>query len=350
MTGSFPSLFIASVSLVGLIVAAALPLLALYEPIRQGVRTVKFWLIVIGCVVGAGLAGAILLDANQYPRWIANWGRVAMSLITLELGFSLLVVILFLLLRFWPKGGAVALAAFQEGVRQPMYWLIWGFAFFLITVSPFIPYFTFGEDLNMVKQICFALTMLAPAVFGVIAASISVSEEIEGRTAVTLMSKPISRRQFLLGKYLGILLASLTMTITLGWWLVYVILYKRTVDSALPGSVGIRPDPVWAQTWAEDLFGSATGGHLARGAFLWLADAGEALPSLVIGFCLVMVLLSIAVALGTRLPMVVNIPACIIVFVLGNLAPILREVTRDQYRLISFVAGLFQTILPGLDL
>jgi hypothetical protein len=40
----------------------------------------------------------------------------------------------------------------------------------------------------------------------------------------------------------------------------------------------------------------------------------------------------------------------VVLFFLGNLAPILREVTRDEYRLISFVAGLFQTILPGLDL
>jgi len=63
-----------------------------------------------------------------------------------------------------------------------------------------------------------------------------------------------------------------------------------------------------------------------------------------------MVLVSISVALGTRLPMVVNIPTCIVLFFLGNLAPILREVTREQFRLISFMAGLFQTVLPGLDL
>jgi hypothetical protein len=30
--------------------------------------------------------------------------------------------------------------------------------------------------------------------------------------------------------------------------------------------------------------------------------------------------------------------------------PIMTEVTRRQYRLVSFVAQLFETILPGLDL
>jgi hypothetical protein len=258
---------------------------------------------VAGVIVAGGLTGAIIFENNPLPNVLVTWGRIALSVVHLELGLCVLVGVLFVLLQAWPKGGAVALAAFQEGVRQPMYWLIWGFAFFLITVCPLIPYFTFGEDLKMVKQICFALTMLAPAAFGVIAASISVSEEIEGRTAVTLMSKPISRRQFLLGKYGGILLAALAMTITLGWWLTWVILYKRTLESRFPGAQGIRPDPQWARDLALDWFGNTGGTHFAHGALLWVADAAEALPSLVIGFCLVMVLLAIAVALGTRLPM-----------------------------------------------
>jgi ABC-type transport system involved in multi-copper enzyme maturation permease subunit len=359
MSEDFVSLFFACSAVMALIVAGFLPLLLLAHAMREKARTMKFWLwVVIGSVFGNALIASFLLDANSYAGYITNWGRIAFSLVHLLWGVSFLIVVLWVLLKIWPKGGAVALAAFQEGIRQPMYWLMWGFAMLLITASPIIPYFTFGEDLKMVKQICFALTMLAPAAFGVIAASISVSEEIEGRTAVTLLSKPISRRQFLLGKYVGILLAALSMTITLGWWLIWVVLYKRTTEARLPASVGIRPDPAWAMDLANQLLGHSSGGeltptngsHFARGVFFWVADAGEALPSLVIGFCLVMVMLSIAVALGTRLPMVVNIPACIIIFFLGNLAPILREVTADQLRLISFVAGVFQTILPGLDL
>lgn len=69
-----------------------------------------------------------------------------------------------------------------------------------------------------------------------IAASISVSEEIEGRTAVTVMSKPISRRQFLLGKFGGLLLASLLMTILLGWFLVWIVVYKSYYDRPMPNT------------------------------------------------------------------------------------------------------------------
>ena len=79
-----------------------------------------------------------------------------------------------------------------------------------------IPYFTFGDDYKMMKQIGFDIVMLAAVLFGVLAASMSISEEIEGRTAITVMSKPINRRQFLIGKFLGILLACAAMSLMLG--------------------------------------------------------------------------------------------------------------------------------------
>src|SRR5579871_6746713 len=107
-------------------------------------------------------------------------------------------------------------------------------------LAPFIPYFTFGEDYKMVKELCFAFTMLAPAAFAVVEASLSVSEEIEGRTAVTLMSKPISRRQFLLGKFGGILLAALVLYGILGTYFEGVMLFKHWWDKMDP-----RPEPVW---------------------------------------------------------------------------------------------------------
>jgi len=39
----------------------------------------------------------------------------------------------------WPKGGAVALAAFRESVRQPMYWLLAGLGLMFLAASPIVP-------------------------------------------------------------------------------------------------------------------------------------------------------------------------------------------------------------------
>jgi ABC-type transport system involved in multi-copper enzyme maturation permease subunit len=112
---------------------------------------------------------------------------------------------------FWPKGAAIAYAAFREGIRQPMFLLLMGGALTALLVSLVLPYFTFGEDYKMMYELGFDIITFASLVFACIAASMFISEEIEGRTAVTLLSKPVSRFDFLVGKFAGILMAAFLM-------------------------------------------------------------------------------------------------------------------------------------------
>jgi ABC-type transport system involved in multi-copper enzyme maturation permease subunit len=215
-----------------------------------------------------------------------------------------------------------------------------------MAIAIVIPYFTFGEDLKMVKEITYALTMLFPAAFGVISASISVSEEIEGRTAVTLLSKPINRRDFLLGKFFGITLAGLFMTMLMGWVLIWVVLAKTYYDYS-PGITQLPPDPVWVADMMATPFGQTASGGMIRGIGLWASDVSEALPGLVIGFGQVLTLTAVSVALATRMPMVVNLTACLVIYLLGHLAPIMTEVSQ-RLPLVHFFAQLFELLLPGL--
>jgi ABC-type transport system involved in multi-copper enzyme maturation permease subunit len=325
---------------------AALPWLAAVSR-----RPLREQLPVLGGVVGVlFLIFTYVVDYYSDPDIMARAGRLYMAALHLQLAMDLFVLVIWGLLQVWPKGGAVALAAFQEGVRQPMFWMLTVLGSLVMVVSVFIPYFTFGEDLKMVKELCYAFTMLGPAIFGVTAACLSVTEEIEGRTAVTLMSKPISRRQFLLGKFAGITLAALFMTVLMGWVLIWVFVYKSWYDSGYPGAQVDTGDPAWVLSLVDATVPGTIASDLVRGLGLWVNDIVVTLPGLVIGFCQVIVLTAVAVALATRIPMVVNLTMCLLVYLLGHLTPIMTEVTRRQYVLVSFVAQLFETILPGLDL
>jgi hypothetical protein len=248
------------------------------------------------------------------------------------------------MLLVWPKGGAVALAAFREGTRQPMFWLLTGFGLIFMIVSPFIPYFTFGEETKMLKGLGYDVIMLLSAVFAVLAASMSISEEIEGRTAITLMSKPVSRRQFLLGKYLGNLLAALLLTCLLFLPFIVVIWFKPSFEGEA------LPPPPWLAP-ARQSFSAVpdTILNFSLGAAEWLQLATESAPGVILGFCQVMVLLAIAVALATRLPMVVNLVTCFVIFLLGHLSQVLVQVSEQRYPLVNFAAQFFDALLPGLE-
>jgi ABC-type transport system involved in multi-copper enzyme maturation permease subunit len=315
---------------------------------RSFAKNGPFYLKVVGGVTLGGLLFAFILQSNSDPGIVALWGRFYHSILMMQVGIDLFILTFFLLLTFWPKGGAVALAAFQEAVRQPMFWMLTGMGAFAMLISVYIPYFTFGEDLKMVKEISYALTMMFPALFGVISASISVAEEIEGRTAVTLLSKPVTRREFLFGKFIGITLAGMLMTMFMGWVLIWIVLYKYYYDFQT-GITPVVPDPPWLTELIADTYGRTISGDLLQGIGLWLRDTMEALPGLIIGFGQVMTLIAVSVALATRVPMVVNISMCAIVYLLGHLTPIMTEVSQNV-QLVHFVAQLFELLLPGLDL
>jgi hypothetical protein len=310
------------------------------------------WLIGLGIVVGLGAVLALFIGVVEDPGRLQVWGRIFGALLLVQLIVDFFAIVFPLLNLVWPQGTAVALAAFREGIRQPMYWLISAAALGLMIFSPFIPYFTFGEDFKMVKEIGYGFTMLVTVAFGVLAASMSISEEIEGRTAVTLMSKPVSRRQFLLGKFVGITLAALVIFGILGTWFEGVLEYKHWFEKMDP-----TPTPGWLtsalQAWA--LPGMAT--DFLRGIGLWVGLTLDVAPGLILSFSQVMVLIAVAVSLATRVPMVVNLTTVVVLYIVANLAPVLVTIGQQALaanpgsavsQLLTFMAQLFDTVLPDL--
>ncbi|MGE3804677.1 MAG: ABC transporter permease [Gemmataceae bacterium] len=290
---------------------------------------------------------------SRDPGWLRTYGGFYAAVLQIQLIVDAFILFFALMLLTWPKGGAVALAAFRESWRQPMYWLLFILALAALFVFPFIPYFTFGEDFKMMRELGYDVMMLFPALFGVLAASMSISEEIEGRTAVTLMSKPVSRRQFLVGKFLGILLAAFMMTCMLSIAYDGLLLFKLYYDRE-PISVPFvaAADQNWLDTFTtniEEQWGNVAA-ELLRGTAFWFAHVLALSTGVVLGFCQVMVLLAIAVALATRLPMIVNLVVCSIVFVIGNLTPVLQHSSQARLPLVQFMAQLFYYVFPGLEL
>jgi len=322
-------------------------------------------------LLGAGLAFAIFMGYKTDPIYLSWVGRyIYGSILHLQLIIDLFLLLPQIAMLLWPKGGVVAFAAYREACRQPLFWLTTTAAVILTWVSVAVPYFTFGDDYKMMKQIGFDVTMLAAGLFGVLASSMSISEEIEGRTAVTLMSKPVNRRQFLIGKFVGILLACLVMTTIVGWNLNTALRAMREFDPinntpdptdpmGVPADKVVDPLTFQAQRALVPLFEkpvpSQPGKAIARGAGLWFSDTLAHAPGLFLGFGQVMILVAIACALATRLTFVVNLVLCLLIYFLGHLAPVLVRVTETAtgsavgVGLIGFLGKLFNVLLPALE-
>lgn len=109
----------------------------------------------------------------------------------------------------------IAFNAFMELIRQPVFLLLFTLAP-LVCVGLALPsYFGFGgtttgpvnADLETVKDGALMVTFLSGLAAAVLCATASISREIETGTALAVLSKPVGRVHFLLGKYLGIIAA-----------------------------------------------------------------------------------------------------------------------------------------------
>jgi len=108
--------------------------------------------------------------------------------------------------QFWN----ITANAFMELVRQPIFLLLMtgSVMFELFLAVPY--YFAFGDEIKLVKTSALAVMLLTGLFGAVLSASASLAREIRTGTALVVLSKPVSRLQFLLAKFAG-LAAALTL-------------------------------------------------------------------------------------------------------------------------------------------
>jgi len=104
------------------------------------------------------------------------------------------------------KVAAVAWNTFREAIRDKILYNLVFFALIIMGVSAYLGQLTLGKRLKIIQDVSLA----SMSVFGLLIAIFVgiglVYKEIQRRTIYTLLAKPISRGQFLVGKYLGLVL------------------------------------------------------------------------------------------------------------------------------------------------
>src|SRR5580693_7950010 len=129
------------------------------------------------------------------------------------------------------RAGVIARATTKEAIRQPLFPLLMALALISLVTNTFLPFFSFGEDFKMLMDCGLATILICGLLLAVWTSSTSIAEEIEGKTAMTLLSKPINRRQFVLGKYIGIVQAILWYMLPVVTVFLALVYFKVNYDA-----------------------------------------------------------------------------------------------------------------------
>jgi ABC-type transport system involved in multi-copper enzyme maturation permease subunit len=293
----------------------------------------------------------------------------------------------------------VAFATYQDTARRPLYYILMGVFAVLIYCSHFLTLFTFNQEANMVREMGVASLALYGFLIFVILAPIVVTDELEDRTAITLLAKPLTRSAFLLGKYAGLLLSVFLGMLTLGgvlfftlWWmsrgdlfgsepghaLTCLLLALVLMVAAIVTNVrAVRRESDGARRLAFVLYVVASAllllaatfasGDRDRADVVWQTASFRAtsvwtvlasfmrengvviIEGFLLAFLQVGLLGSICVSLSAFLPAVVSVAGTALAFILGNLSNyLLASVEAGGSTVVKAVGRGIYYLMPNL--
>lgn len=113
----------------------------------------------------------------------------------------------------------IAQTTFRELIREKMFIIIFFLALALLLLSVALSNLSIWEFQRILSDFSLASMEIAALGIALFSGSFMIFKEIEKQTCLLLLSKPVSRREFLIGKFLGlsalILLTLVTLTVLL---------------------------------------------------------------------------------------------------------------------------------------
>lgn len=251
----------------------------------------------------------------------------------------------------------IARNAFKESIRQPVFFIMLLLAAFIQLLNTWIVGFTMGAsnvpgevtgDDKMLLDVSMGGVFLLGIMLAAFISTAAISREIENKTVLTVVSKPIGRTSVIIGKFLGIagamLVAIAIMVAFLLFGIRHGILSTAAEDPNWPVitfSVGAIALSILLGAVGNYMYGWSFGqtaalvllplAWIGYGASLFLDEHWEVMeptenfkPQIMLACtCLGMALLvmtAVATAISTRLGQVLTIAICAGVFVIGLLS------------------------------
>ncbi len=262
----------------------------------------------------------------------------------------------------------IALNTWREILREPVYLLILASALILIALLPMFTLFVFREQVKMVVDAALATVMVFGWVLAVLCAANAITREIDRGTAVAVLVKPVPRWSFIVGKTVGIFAALLF------FWLLATMASLVSVRAATDQfrfdqaavliSFGCLAAACAFGGW-RNFSSRASFAMNAVVAMLplyalgmlvvvLLGAEGEArltyawniVPAFVLLLYAVWAMGALAVAFSTRLPLLVNLNLCAVVFILG----LMSDYLLGRFAESSLLAALAYAAVPNWQL
>lgn len=202
----------------------------------------------------------------------------------------------------------------------------------MIAISVSFTQFEFQQDMTIVKSLGLFVILLAGFVISLILCVSLIPNEVDRRTIYTILSKPVKRYEFVVGKYLGGLMTLFINIMLMGLVFIIMVSIKAAVSDVpvkFAQEVGSQ-----ATTFKPRIFDS----------------------SLVLGVIMIyfqfFLLSAVVMFFSVFLTPTVNFFASAAVYIVGSAAPVWQSMSSKASTspvLVKMVYKIIHTIVPNFD-
>lgn len=241
----------------------------------------------------------------------------------------------------------IARNCFVESIRQPIYAVVVLAGVLALVLNANLAAYTFEDDDKLLVDLGLSTLFVAGLLLAAFLATSVLSREIENKTVLAVVSKPVARAAVVVGKYLGVAGA-----IALAFWTLAAVLLlsvrhrvRPAVDVAaafdmpviifalLGGGLAIGgaalANYLYRRPFPSLLAGCLAAGMTAALALVWCIDPrwrlqhpladwdGQLMIAMILVLEAVLVLAAVAIAASTRLGQVMTLLVCAGAFLAG---------------------------------
>jgi Cu-processing system permease protein len=129
---------------------------------------------------------------------------------------------------------AISLTTYRESVRSKMLYTIFFFAVLMVAITSIVGKVTIGDREKVIKDFGLMSISFFSVAFAVISGAALLHKELSKKTVYNILAKPVSRIEFLVGKYLGMLWTGAVLVGLMGAALsLYLVVLEDRADLSL---------------------------------------------------------------------------------------------------------------------
>ncbi|HSV72192.1 MAG TPA: ABC transporter permease subunit [Chthonomonadales bacterium] len=200
---------------------------------------------------------------------------------------------------------AIARQTVEDMLRRKILLILLIVGVCLIALGPSLGFLTPRESSAVLRSLGLAVILIAGLLITVISGIQVIPTEIERRTIYTVLSKPVQRYQFVLGKFLGGIMTVFVMIVAMGIVFLGVLF------------------------WHEKVF------------------APDMLKGVLMTFCQMMLLGALTIFFSTFAPPVVNFFMSFGLFIVGNLSTVTESLTENRNPVTAIMATIVHYTIPN---